>query len=229
MRWILITALSIALLAAPVSAQAPEAGKHQIVTTGLGRVEAEPNQAVITVGVQTQRPTAAAASTEAARVADQILSRLQQIGIRRPDIRTSGLQLSPVYSAPRDGTPAIVAYRASYTLTLTLSDLKLVGPALDESVKAGANTIAGITLGLRDASAARREALTMAVREAREKADVIARAAGLQIRGVERIVEEGVDIQVRALERAVPSPAVPTPIEPGTVSVIARVTAVFNF
>ncbi len=229
MRWLLVTALALMLAAFPVAAQVPEAGKNQIVTTGMGRVEAEPNQAIVTVGVLVQRPTAAAASAEAARVADQILTRLQQLGLRRPDIRTSGLQLTPVYSTPRDGAPTIVGYRASYTLTITLNDLKLVGPALDESVKAGANTIAGISFGLRDASAARREALTMAVRDAREKADVIARAAGLQIKGVERIVEEGVDVQVRTLERALPAPAAPTPIEPGTVSVIARVTAVFNF
>lgn len=229
MRWIALIALSVLLVTVPAWAQPPDAGKNQIVTTGTGRVEAEPNQAVVTVGVQAQRQTAAAASTEAARVADQILGRLQQLGVRRSDIRTSGLQLIPVYSTPRDGTPTIVAYRASYTLTITLNDLKQVGPAIDESVKAGANTIAGISFGLRDATAARREALSMAVREARDKADVIARAAGLQIKGVERIVEEGVEVQVRMLERAVPAPAAPTPIEPGTVSVIARVTAVFNF
>lgn len=229
MRWIALIALSIVLSALPAAAQAPEAGKNQIVTTGIGRVEAEPNQAVVTVGVQVQRQTAAAASAEAARVADQILGRLQQLGIRRPDVRTSGLQLAPVYSTPRDGTPTIVGYRASYTLTITLNDLKQVGPAIDASVAAGANTIAGISFGLRDPSAARREALAMAVRDAREKADVIARAAGLQIKGIERIVEEGVDVQVRMLERAAPAPAVPTPIEPGTVSVTARVTAVFNF
>lgn len=229
MRWIILIALSLLLLTLPATAQGPETGKNQIVTTGMGRVEAEPNQAVVTVGIQVQRETAAAASAEAARVADQILTRLQQLGIRRPDVRTSGLQLQPVYSTPRNGAPTIVGYRASYTLTITLNDLKQVGPAIDESVKAGANTIAGISFGLRDATAARREALSMAVREAREKADVIARAAGLQIKGVERIVEEGVDVQVRTLERALPAPAVPTPIEPGTVSVIARVTAVFNF
>ncbi len=230
MRWMLIAIVIGALLAAaPAAAQTVEGGSKQIVTTGTGRVEAEPNQATVTVGVQVQRPTAAEASADVAQAADRILARLQQIGVRRQDIRTSGLQVNPVYSTPREGAPTIVGYRASYTLTITLNDLKLVGQAIDESVKAGANTIAGVSFGLRDSSAARREALTMAVRDAREKADIIARAAGLQIRSVERIVEEGVDVQVRMLERAVPAPSVPTPIEPGTVSVVARVTAVFNY
>jgi len=232
MRWFLAGVLVIALLAVPVRAQAPEGGRNQIITNGTGRVEVAPTQAIVTVGVQVQRNTAAEASAEVSRVADQILA-LQQLGIRRQDIRTSGVQLQPVFTSPRDGSaPQIAGYRALYTLTLTLTDLRQVGPAIDESTKAGANLVQGVSFGLRDDSAPRREALGAAVREARAKADAIAQAAGLQIRGIERIVEEGVEIQFR-VERAVPSPMapgqVPTPIEPGLLTITAHVSMVFNF
>jgi len=220
----------MSLTAVPAQAQAPDAGRNQIITTGMGHVEISPTQAVVTLGVQIQRPTAAEASQEAARVTDQILARVTQAGIRRPDIRTSGVTLRPVFTRPRDGAPRITAYMAINTLTVTINELRLVGPVIDEAVRAGANTISGPSFGLRDASEPKREALTQAVREARDKAETIARAAGLQIKGIERIVEEGVDVQIRALERALPAPAqVPTPIEPGTVSVVARVTMVFTF
>lgn len=233
-------AIFVLLLIAPVApigpaaGQVPEGGHNQIVTHGMGRVEVTPTQAVVTVGVQVQRPTAAEASQEAARVTDQLLTRITALGVRRQDIRTSGVQLTPVFTSPRDGSaPQIVAYRATNTLTVMLSELRLVGPVIDESVKAGANTIFGPSFGLRDPSEARREALTLAVREARDKADAIARAAGLQIKGIERILEEGVDVQIRGLERAPavpgPAPQVPTPIEPGTIAVTARVTIVFTF
>ena len=173
-----------------------------------------PTQAVVTIGVQHQRPTAAEASQDAARVTDQILARVTQAGIRRQDIRTSAVALHPVFTTPRDGAPRITAYQAINTLTVTITELRLVGPVIDEAVRAGANTISGPSFGLRDPSDARREALTLAVREARDKAEAIARAAGLQIKGIERIVEEGVDVQIRTLERAIPTPApgVPTPI-----------------
>jgi uncharacterized protein YggE len=229
MRGLLVLLITL-LLMTPVSAQMPEVGRNQIITHGMGRVEVAPNQASVTVGVQAQRPTAAEASAEANRVAEQILNRLQQIGVRRQDIRTSGIQLSPVYTAPREGAPQIVGYRAAYTLTLTLSDLRQVGPSIDESVKAGANTIVGVSFGLRDMSDARRDALTAAVREARDKADAIARAAGLQIKGIQQIVEEGVEFAIPRMEqRALPAPSVPTPIEPGLIAVTARVTIVFNY
>lgn len=218
---------------APAAAQVPETARNQIITHGAGEVEVPPTQAVVTVGVQIQRSAAAEAGGEVSRIADQILGRLSALGIRRQDIRTSGVQLTPVFSTPREGAPQVVAYRATYTLTVTLTDLRLVGPAIDESVKAGANQVLGVSFGLRDASEARREALTLAVREARDKADAIARAAGLQIKGILQISEESVGIEVRALGRAVPAPSpglpVPTPIEPGLISVTARVTMVFTY
>lgn len=227
--FVIVAVLSI-MTSSPLRAQAPEAGRNQIVTTGMGRVDVPPTQAVIILGVQTQRPTAAEASQDAARVTDQILSKITQLGIRRPDIRTSGVTLRPVFTTPRDGAPRITAYQAISTLTVMITELRLVGPVIDEAVQAGANTISGPSFGLRDTSDAQREALTLAVREARQKAEAIARAAGLQIKGIERIVEEGVDVQIRALERAVPTPApVPTPIEPGTISVVARVTIIFTY
>jgi len=226
----LLAMLILFLVMTPVSAQVPEGGRNQIITHGMGRIEVAPNQASVTVGFQVQRPTAAEASAEANRVAEQILNRLQQIGVRRQDIRTSGIQLSPVYTTPREGAPQIVGYRASYTLTLTLTDLRQVGPSIDESIKAGANTIAGVGFGLRDMSDARREALAAAVREARDKADAIARAAGLQIKGIQQIVEEGVEFAIPRMEqRALPAPSIPTPIEPGLIAVTARVTIVFNY
>lgn len=234
MRGVLVFAILVfALLisaGAPLQAQAPDAGRNQIVTNGMGRVDVPPTQAVVTLGVRFQRPTAAEASQDAARVTDQILARVTQLGIRRQDIRTSGVTLHPVFTAPREGAPRITAYQATSTLTVTINELRLVGPVIDEAVRAGANTISGPAFGLRDPSEARREALTLAVREARDKAEAIARAAGLQIKGIERIMEEGVDVQIRTLERAAPTPApVPTPIEPGTISVVARVTIVFTF
>ncbi|MBI2201101.1 MAG: SIMPL domain-containing protein, partial [Armatimonadetes bacterium] len=102
---VLLAVLVSLLLIAPVSAQAPEGGRNQIITHGTGRVEVTPNQATVTVGIQVQRATAAEAAAEANRVADQILNRLQQIGVRRQEIRTSGIQLTPVYTAPREGAP----------------------------------------------------------------------------------------------------------------------------
>jgi len=234
-RQLLILLVIIDLLAVPGFAQAQNEERNQIITRGTGRIELPPDQAVFTLGVQVQRNTAAEAGTEAARIADQMLARLLDLGIRRQETRTSGIQISPLFSSPRDGAPQIVGFRASYTLTLTLRDLTLVGPAIDRAIQAGANSISGVRFGLRDDSQARRDALAAAVRDARAKAEAIAQAAGLQIRGIERIVDEGVDTQAQIIEPRAPMPemprmAVPTPvIEPTTILVSAQVTMIFTY
>jgi len=231
MRWILLVLILLALTvdpsATPVLAQTPEGGRNQIVTMGGGLVTIAPDQATITVGAQAQHANAAEAMAEVNRVATQILTRWQQLGIRRDDIRTSSAQVFPIYSTPREGAQQITGYRAIYTLTVILNNLGQVGQAIDAAMTAGANVVQGLSFGLRDPSAARTEALGMAVREARQKAEAIAGAAGLRVRGIERIVEGGVGVQVREIRGVAASAA--TPIEPGNVVVNAQVTVVFNF
>jgi uncharacterized protein YggE len=228
MRWILVIVLALSLTTLPARAQAPEPGRNQIVTSGNGRIEVSPDQATVSVGGQAQRATAAEAVADVSRTATQALERLRGLGLRPEAMRTSAVQVFPVYTSPRDGNaPQITGYRATYVLTVTVADLGLVGRVIDASIQAGANMVQGISFGLRDASRARNEALALAVREAREKGEVIAQAAGLRIGGIERIVEEGSSVQPREM-RIAAAPA-PTPVEPGTVSVTAQVTVVFRY
>lgn len=236
MRWVL-AALIVTLAATipivartiPASAQTPEAGRNQIVTTGAGRTEIAPDQATLHAGAQAQRPTAAEAAAEVNRIATQVLARLQALGVRSEDVRTSAVQVFPVYSQARDGAaPQITGYRATYMLTITLTNLALVGRAIDAAVEGGANMIQGITFGLRNPSRARNQALAAAVRDAREKSEAIAQAAGLRISGIERITEEGASVQPREMRMAAGA-QVATPIEPGTVIVAAQVTVVFRY
>lgn len=238
MRWMLVTLalagtvmLAVGALqssAAQAPGSQPDAGRNQIVTSGSGQATAAPDQAMISVAAQAQRTTAAEAMADVNRAATQVLSRWQQLGVRREDIKTASVQVFPVYSTPREGAQQITGYRAIYGLVATVRELNLVGRAVDAAVDGGANIVQGITFGLRDTSKARQDALAMAVRDAREKADALAGAAGLRIRGIERIVEAGDGVAIRE-QRVAPSAVTPTPIEPGTLTVSAHVMVVFGY
>ncbi len=178
MRWILLLSLIISITALPAMAQTPPEGRNQIITTGTGRVDVTPDQVTVTVGVQVQRRGAADAWAEASLAANQMLARFQQLGVRKEQLKTSGVRLFPVYSALQGTEPQITGYRAAYNLTLTLDDLNLVGRVIDAGMESGANLLGGVSFGLRYPSTARRQALAMAVREAQEKANTIAQAAG---------------------------------------------------
>jgi uncharacterized protein YggE len=228
MRWIAALLLIVGLMTAPAAAQAPEPGRNQIVTSGVGHADVAPDVATLTLGTQVQRPSAADAMAEAHRVAAAVIARWQALGVRAEDIRTSAVQVTPVYTQPRDGAaPQVAGYRATETLIVTIGVLGLVGRALDAGIAAGANQVGGITFGLRDASRARSQALAAAVRDAREKADIIAQAAGLRISGIERVVEEGAVVRPREMRIAAGAP--PAPIEPGLVTVTAQVSMTFRY
>src|SRR3972149_2730439 len=109
MRWILTFCVVLLVLVIPAAGQTPEAGRNQIVTGGSGRGGVSPDQATLSVGGEAQRPTAAEAMNEVNRVAAQVLERWQQLGIRRADVRTSAMQVFPVYTPPRDGGPPRLA------------------------------------------------------------------------------------------------------------------------
>ena len=69
-----------------------------------------------------------------------------------------------------------------------------VGSLIDAAFAAGANTLDNVQFTVQDDTQAREQALTMAVEDARRKADVLASAAGLQVASIESISEGGVSV-----------------------------------
>jgi len=120
-------------------------------------------------------------------------------------------------------------YVARNTIEVRIDDLARVGDVLDAAVQGGATSSGGVRFDLRDRSAAEREALRLAVADARARADAAAAGAG---RTIDRIVKiedtrDGpgpiprpmIGVMARA-DAAAP----PTPVEPATIEIRARVT-----
>lgn len=224
----------------PVEAQEPGPTVETVPTLtvqGSAQVRVEPDRATVTLGVLTQEPTAAEAQAEANRIAGAILESLRQMGIPATAIRTSELQLSPVYSqqdprAVRQEEPRIVAYRASNLVTVQLEDLTRIGPVIDAGLAAGANRLEGVGFSLEDDLPAREQALARAVSEARTKAGAMAEALGVRLVGVLDATEGGVSIDypVPRFSRAkvafeeTAMDMAPTPVAPGQITVSAHVT-----
>ena len=216
------------LAAAPIPSPLPGAavggGRQVIAVTGTGAVEAAPDRAVVTLGVQETRPNAQDAQARANAAMTQILARLTGLGIPRDRIRTIELNLLP--QRRTDGS--ITGYQAVQRISVTVDDLALVGRVFDAAVGAGANVLDGVSFTLRDPSAYRSRALAMAVQDARSSANALAGAAGVSISRVLRMEESGAQIpQPRNIAFA--APATPTPVLPGTLSVTVQVRVVYGF
>ena len=182
-------ALAGGLLAAPVLAQvAPIA---TISVTGEAQVSVPPDLAQIDAGVSTEAKTAREASEANNTTMGKVLLALKGAGIDEKDFQTSRLSLQPQYAPNRNGPNAIVGYQASNRVTIKLRDVTKVASTIDTLVGAGANDIGGINFMVSSASKLLDDAREQAIADARRKAEIYARAAGVTLGAPVSISEEG--------------------------------------
>ncbi len=211
-------------LSAPVSAQVrpPSA----LVVSGEGTAEAAPDLARVELGAQIQRRTAAEAQGQVSEATQRIIAALGRLGIGRDRIETATISIVPVRTT-QAGSVEIVGYQATHLLLVAVDRIDGVGAVIDAAVGAGANQLGGVSFTLRDPSRARAQALAAAVQDARAKAEIIARAAGVTLAGIVRIEEGGTGIEPRVMRANVL--AAPTEVLPGNVRVRSAVTVTYRF
>jgi len=182
-------ALAGALLTAPALAQViPPAA---ISVTGEATVSVPPDLAEIGGGVTSEAKTAREASEANNAAMGKLLQALKGAGIEEKDIQTARLSLQPQSAPNRSGPPAIAGYRASNRVTIRVRDVTKVASVIDTLVGAGANEIGGINFVVSQASILLDEARERAVADARRKAEIYARAAGVTLGAPLSISEEG--------------------------------------
>jgi len=177
------------LLAAPALAQiVPPAA---ISVTGEATVSVPSDMAQIDGGVTSEAKTAREASDANNTAMGKVLLALKGAGIEEKDVQTARLSLQPQYAPNRAGPAAVVGYRASNRVTIRLRDVTRVAGVIDTLVGAGANDIGGINFAVSNASKLLDEAREQALADARRKAEIYARAAGVALGAPFSISEEG--------------------------------------
>jgi uncharacterized protein YggE len=125
--------------------------------------------------------------------------------------------------------PKLSGYSVSNQVNVTIREIGKVGDVLDRVVAAGATDAGNVSFLVSDASKALDQAREAAIADARRKAEVYARAAGVTLGRVVSIEEESGSsspVPMRAL--ALPAPSMQMPIAPGENTLRARVTVGFE-
>jgi len=213
-----------------------------ITVTGQAEIRRKPDIVTLNVGIEERGTDVRAMRDEAAKKAQAAIQALISAGVRREDIQTAQFTIRREWEQDPDPEPRPANYRPrgrwifvlNNTVSVRTTMVDKAGDLLDAVVRAGFNNVNGPYFALEDDAAAQREALEMAVREARSKADVIAKATGVTIRGVESVTEGGAMPPPRPMmmERfagaAVMDKAPSTPIESGEIVVSSSVSASFR-
>lgn len=184
--------LAAAAAALPLTAAAQVAAPGAPVPEGTlldvvaeGEATRVPDIATIRAGVVTQASTAAAALAANAEQMKSVLAALKAAGVAERDVQTATISLNPQYRYAENQPPVITGYQASNNVSVKFRDIAKSGNILDALVKQGANQIDGPNLSIDQLEAAQDEARTDAVKRARARADLYARALGMR---VERLV-----------------------------------------
>jgi uncharacterized protein YggE len=213
---------ALTLLVSPALAQTPPPA---ISVNGEATMSVAPDQAQIDAGVTSEAKTAREASDANNAAMGKVLLALKGAGVDENDYQTSRLSLQPQYPPNRTGPAAISGYRASNRVTIKVRDITKVAGLIDVLVGAGANEIGGINFVVSQASKLLDEAREKAVADARRKAEIYAKAAGVTLGEALGISEEGQSVPVFRGRMAAPMAAA-TPVAPGeeTLSVTVHVS-----
>ncbi len=194
----LLLALSLALGATAMTAQAQNASGYAVPTDGtLLSVSAEaeakrvPDVATISAGVVTQAADGNSAMGQNAEEMAKVMQAIKAAGIAEKDIQTSGVNLSPQYRYVENENPKITGYQASNTVNLKVRDIAKLGKVLDALAASGSNQINGPSFEIDQPEPVYDEARLAALKKAQGRADTYAKALGLRVRRIVSISEGG--------------------------------------
>jgi uncharacterized protein YggE len=184
-RGLLLAGLLTAVVLPAAVAQADEPRPRTASVSGQGEISAEPDLAYVTLGVEARRPTMAEARAEVAKTVDRVLALCKDLKIDPKLVNSTRLQVQPDYSwNDQTRKQVLVGYVVSRQVQVELRDLEQLGPLLERAVSAGVNQVGDPMLDSTKRKELERQAMTLAVQDARLNAETLAQAAGVKLGAV---------------------------------------------
>ncbi len=150
-----------------------------LTLTGTGKVDVTPDIVTVNLGVQTVGEDIAQVVAENNRKSQRVQQAVVALGVAQEDVRTISFYVSPQAQYDDAGNPTgVTVYWVENSITVTLRKIDQLGELLQAAVDAGANNIQGVSFSVEESSAAEAEARTLAMQDARARAEMLAQAAG---------------------------------------------------
>lgn len=152
----------------------------------------EPNIMNINVQIWAKAETALQAQELSNKYVKKLKELTEKFKVKKEDIKTDYYNVSPEYIYdPKTGASRLQNYSSVHQMTVTFKNLDLAGQFIDQSAKSDKSdknkagiTIASIQWDSDKKGAAESECIGSAVRNARARAEDLAKAAGVSIKGV---------------------------------------------
>jgi uncharacterized protein YggE len=157
-----------------------------VVTSGEGLVQAVPDRAWITITAESRAGNPRDAQRRNAEAMTPVIDKLRTAGISSDAIRTIGYDLQQEWDYVNNQRTSR-GYVARNTIDVRVDSIDRVGELLEMAVGSGATSVGGVRFDLKNRAKLERDALRLAVEDARARADAAAAGAGRSIDRVLRI------------------------------------------
>jgi len=211
------------------------AGQQEgIWVSGEGKVQADPDVATINLGVQAQAATAAEAQAQVSQGMDSVMQVLEAQGIADKDIQTQYYNVTQLtrWNDTKQQSE-ITGYQVTNSIIAKVRDVTRAGTVIDAVVNAAGDLIRinGISFDVDDPTPFLNQARTLAVQNAKAKAEQLASDAGVDLGKITYITESNYTptpvYRSFAMDAAVPEAAGGTSISPGQLDITVSVQVTY--
>mgnify|MGYP001301545774 CR=1 FL=1 len=204
----------------------PNHGKLKVI--GESSIQAEPDIAVVSLGVQTRGMELRQVQQENTEISSKIISTLNNLGVSSDDIQTQSYNIFPQYEYI-NGQQKFNGYVVEHIFRLTIRDIHLIGEIVDQAVDSGANVINNVTFSIANPSMYHHQALLKAIDDAIAKAMFIGRNMNISISTLPIEIIEQSNLPIAPYNITLAKTDIATPIHPGQMDISARVEVTFIY
>jgi uncharacterized protein YggE len=225
---VLLLAATVATPAVAQQSPVPDT-RPTVQTFGEGLIEAVPDRAWITITAESRAGNPRDAQKRNVDAMTPVLDKLKAAGIPADAIRTIGYDLQQEWDFVNNRRVSR-GYVARNSVEVRVDAIDRVGELLEIAVGSGATSVGGIRFDLKDRAKLERDALRMAVTDARVKADAAAAGAGMRIERVLKIDAHPISAPppmpryAMMREQAAAADSAAPPISAGQIEIRAQVT-----
>jgi uncharacterized protein len=177
-----------------------------ISVNGTGVASSKPDVAFIELGVESINADAAKAIDDNTARMTAVMAVLDEMGLKEKDVQTVNYsmfieQTKGEPAAGESNVPTEPRYHVINQVRVKLRDLSKAGELLGKTLKAGANSVGGITFGVADPTALEKDARDKALSDAKAKAEQLAAGLGAKVGALRQASEFGGVVSAGPLNR----------------------------
>jgi uncharacterized protein len=218
--------LTLLFIAPPLAEAQDSRPAAVVVMTGEAVVQSVPDRAWVTIAAESRASSPREAQRRNAEAMTPVIDKLRAAGVPADAIRTVAYDLQQEWDFVNNRRVSR-GYVARNMIEARVDAVDRIGELLEIAVASGATSVSGIRFDVKDRPKLEREALRLAVADARAKAEAAAEGAGRTIERVVRVEEHGVQPRPPepfTLSRESAQAADVPPISAGQIELRAQVT-----